>query len=98
MRGPAAEVPGLRGPPDPGGDQVPVVVPGPVLEVGVGGAIPVASTGSGALPLDPGGRPCRLDVDPTCSGSGALRMDPNVTTNQRDPNVWAPIPPAPKDP
>ena len=31
-------------------------------------------------------------AEPRCPGPGALRADPNVTTNQRDPNVWAPVP------
>ncbi len=37
--------------------------------------------------------PCRPGIaDPRCPGDGALPVDRNVTTNQLDPNVWAPAP------
>jgi hypothetical protein len=38
--------------------------------------------------------PCQPG-DTRCNGSGALRVDPNTTTGQRDPNIWVPIQPTP---
>jgi hypothetical protein len=76
-----------------------LLVPGdPALTGYPGTAGSGAGTASGTAGqrCDPARDPnCRCDRagDPGCPNEGALRMDPNVSSGQRDRNVWAPTPP-----
>jgi hypothetical protein len=54
------------------------------------GATGASSYGNaGQLAPVPTGDGCDPSL-PGCRNSGALRVDPNTTTGQRDPNVWTP--------
>lgn len=98
--GPVSGVPGQPGAAgtaaaSPVGDVPPPLPPNAVPGgTAPGGGYAPASTPARCDPMRDPGCPCPPG-DTRCNGPGALRVDPNTTTGQRDPNVWTPVQPVP---